>query len=170
MTQSSIRQFRRAIKKKYGLDEQGLEQAFREGDRKQHGCWSRTDFKAFIDDLLQLSDRNRKIFRKAIARDGQKTIEIEDWIAFFSQSDEPQPAQPTSKPMAFVSYARGDIATPIAEAFASKLEASGWRAWFDAKSIKQGAIWEDAIGRGVKDSKCFIALIDKKYNTSRFCW
>lgn len=63
----------------------------------------------------------------------------------------------------FISYSRRD--SEWADALYTKLKVMGYSVWYDKNSICCGEEWDTAIRRGIRTSRCFIALLSDNMAT-----
>jgi hypothetical protein len=69
----------------------------------------------------------------------------------------------------FLSYGREQEVQAFVLRLKHDLEKNGFSVWLDLEDIPAGSDWHAAIGTGLYKCKAIIAVITKKYITSRYC-
>ncbi len=69
----------------------------------------------------------------------------------------------------FLSYGREPEVSSFVLQLKHDLERHGLGVWLDTEDIPSGSDWHGAIGSGLHDCKALIAVITRRYITSRYC-
>ena len=69
----------------------------------------------------------------------------------------------------FISYGREDEVKDFVKKLKDSLEGRRLSSWLDITDIPAGSDWHAEIGVGLQNCRALIAIITKKYISSRFC-
>lgn len=69
----------------------------------------------------------------------------------------------------FISYGRETEVVEFVRWLKGELESAGFDVWLDTQDIAAGGEWREEIGKALKSCDSLIAVITKKYVTSRYC-
>ena len=69
----------------------------------------------------------------------------------------------------FLSYGREEKVKDFVSQLKKDLETTGLSVWLDINDIPPGREWPKEVGIALRDCKALIAVITKKYVSSRFC-
>lgn len=69
----------------------------------------------------------------------------------------------------FISYGRETEVVEFVRWLKGELESVGFDVWLDTQDIAAGGVWREEIGKALKSCDSLIAVITKKYVTSRYC-
>ena len=69
----------------------------------------------------------------------------------------------------FISYGREEGVKQFVRRLKRDLEAAGLRVWLDIDDIPTGSEWPKEIGIALRNCKALVAVVTKKYVSSRYC-
>ena len=69
----------------------------------------------------------------------------------------------------FLSYGREDEVKAFVRRLKLDLEAAGLSTWLDVDDIPTGSDWHNEIGVALENCRALLAVITKKYVSSRYC-
>ena len=90
------------------------------------------------------------------------------WARGLRKQAEHRRASADRMPSVFLSYGRGEVASPFAQWLKHKLEQRGFHVWLDKCSITGGSDWQKAIADGIVGCDALVALIDQKFTVSQY--